>query len=153
MSLSGPVLQVGNAAVWQTSGRRWFSAGRPACPNAGLDLETDAKPLPSLTADYQGAAYKVVADSPEFIKLLAVTVGNIMAEVPDDAPVDKDSDRRRFVRCLYQDRGQVPVGRMTPRSGRGRGLAQRFLETARADDGCDLGATAPAVHETVVVVS
>ena len=94
MSLSGPVLQVGNAAVWQTSGRRWFSAGRPACPDAGLDLETDAKPLPSLTADYQGAAYKVVADSPEFIKLLAVTVGNIMAEVPDDEPVDKDSDRR-----------------------------------------------------------
>lgn len=118
----------------------------------GLAPEPDAILLPSLTADDQGAAYKVVANSPEFIKLLAVPVGNIMAKVPDYEPVDKDGDSR-FVRCSYQDCRQVAVGRMTPRSGRDRRLAQGFLETACADDGCDHGTTAPAVHKTMVVVS
>ena len=147
------MLQVGNAVIRKTSGRRWFGAGRPACPDSGLDLEPDAELFSSLTADYQGAADKVLAGSAEFIKLLAVPVGNIMAEVPDDESVHKDSDSRRVVRRLYQDCGQGAVGRMTPRSGRGRGLAQRSLEAASAYDGCDLGATAPAVHETMVVVS
>ena len=101
MSLNGPVFQVGNAVVWWRSGRWWFSADRPAFSDSGFDLEPDAILLSSLTADYQGAAYKVVADSPEFIKLLAVPVGNIVAEVSDYVSVDKDSDSRRFVRRLY----------------------------------------------------
>jgi hypothetical protein len=99
-SLSGPVLLVGTAVVWQTSGCRWFGVGRPAFPDSGLDLETDAIILSSLTADCQGAAHKVVAGSPEFIKLLAGPVGNIVAEVPDDVSVDKDSDCRRLVNVI-----------------------------------------------------
>ena len=88
------MLLAGTAVVWQTSGCRWFGVGRPASPDSGLDLETDAILLSSLTADYQGAAHEVVAGSPEFIKLLAAPVGNIVAEVPDDVSVDKDSDCR-----------------------------------------------------------
>ena len=100
------MLLVGTAVVWQTSGCRWFGVGRPAFPDSGLDLETDAILLSSLTADYQGAAYKVLADSPEFIKLLAVPVGNIIAKIPDNESIDKDSDSRRFVSLLKSSRAR-----------------------------------------------
>lgn len=111
LSTAGPVAEWTRASgrhyfVLEASGHRWFSTGRPACPDSGFDLEPDAILLPSLTADYQGAAYKVVADSPEFTKLLAVPIGNIVAKVPDDESVDKDSDSHCFVRCLYRDCGK-----------------------------------------------
>ncbi len=41
-----------------------------------------------------------MANSPEFIELLAVPVGNIIAKIPDNESIDKDSDSRRFVSLL-----------------------------------------------------
>ena len=120
LSLSGPVLQVGTAVVWRRQGAGGLAPAAQRVPIPGLDLEPDAILLSSLTADYQGATYQVVADSPEFIELLAVPVGNIVAKIPDDESIDKDSDSRRFVNVIAME----PARRRTRDSWRARDFSR-----------------------------
>jgi hypothetical protein len=47
-----------------------------------------------------------VANSPEFIELLSVPVDNIIAKIPDNESIDKDSNSRRFVSLLKSSRAR-----------------------------------------------